>query len=97
MDVAPADGLNNAGTFGASNGSWGANGFSFGAPFNVLADGILRVTVYDYFADPGLNAQVNEGTLRVFFQQIPEPGTYLLMCLGLLGVTATARRLGKRE
>jgi hypothetical protein len=92
MDVAPAFGVQASGTFGPAGGTWGVDGLSVGEPFDVLPDGILLVTVYDYEPDAGRNAIVNSGTLRVFYQPIPEPGTYGLMALGLLGVAAAARR-----
>jgi hypothetical protein len=48
--------------------------------------------VYDYFNDTGRDALVNAGTLTIFYAPIPEPGTYGLMALGLLGVAAAAAR-----
>lgn len=91
MDAAPADGLDFPGIFGPASGTWGVDGLSIGAPFTV-ADGVLWVTVYDYFDDDGRDALVNGGTLTIFYAPIPEPGTYGLMALGLLGVAAVARR-----
>jgi hypothetical protein len=91
MDVSPADGLSEPGTFGPSSGTWGVDGLSFGAPFTA-ADGVVWVTVYDYFNDADRDAVVSAGTLTIFYAPIPEPGTYGLMALGLLGVAAVARR-----
>jgi hypothetical protein len=91
MDVVPGDGIDSSGAFGPSSGSWGVDGFSFGVPFTV-ADGGLWVTVYDSFNDSGRDALVTGGTLTIFYAPIPEPGTYGLMALGLLGVAAAARR-----
>jgi hypothetical protein len=95
MDALPSD-TASGGTFGPASGSWGsAAGGSEGALFAV-ADGILLVTVYELFVDPGINATVDAGTLRInFTSPIPEPATYGLMALGLLGI-ATAARRGRR-
>ncbi len=93
LDAAPSD-VDGSGTFGPASGSWNtaAGGFG-GAPF-VSTDGVLLVTVYELFTDAGLNAQVNSGTLRIYYDTpaIPEPATYGLMGLGLLGVLGAARR-----
>lgn len=92
IDAAPAFGTEEPGIFGPSSGVWGVDGLSFGqAPF-TLPDGTLWVTVYESFDDAGRDALVSSGTLTIFYAPIPEPGTYGLMALGLLGVAAAARR-----
>ena len=55
----------------------------------------MWVTVYELFTDSGVNAQVGAGTLRIYYDSatvVPEPATYGMMGLGLLGVLGAARR-----
>lgn len=85
------------------SGSWnGPNGqpgpFGEGASFAALGDGILWVTIYEAFNDAGnsLDATITSGTLRIFLSPVPEPGTYGLMALGLLGIGAFVRRRQSR-
>jgi len=83
------------GTLGPLTGAWGGPAgipgfFGEGAPF-VASTGLLYVTVFNAFPAFG-TVVVDAGTLRLHLAPIPEPSTYGLMALGLLGVAAAARR-----
>ena len=94
MDWAPSDQLS-PGSVGPVSGAWGsAQGAGIGAPFALNDNqGTLWVTVYEGLDDDGVDAVVGAGTLRVYFVPVvPEPSTYALMAVGLLGVAAATRR-----
>lgn len=99
LDWAPST-LDSPGSFGPESGSWngltGAEGpYGAGGAF-TLGEGPdnLLVTVYEAFPDEELpDAVISAGTLTIqFTAPIPEPSTYGLMALGLLGVAGAARR-----
>jgi hypothetical protein len=94
MDAAPADGSDFSGVFGPANGTWGVNVAFAGAPFTV-SDGVLWVTVYELFNDANRDALVSSGSLSIVYSSatvVPEPGTYGLVALGLMGVAVVGRR-----
>lgn len=101
MDWAPStidDPGSETGLSGSFGGLVGAPGpFGEGGTFFV-DDGVVWVTVYEGFDDPigdtGLlaDATISSGTLRIYVSAVPEPGTYGLMALGLLGMGAFVRR-----
>lgn len=90
MDFIPSL-LDSSGSFGPASGSWSlvANQ-GFGGPFSLAPDGILWVTVYEAFNDSiDPDAVVNTGSLRVYYNAVPEPATVSL--LGLFGLGAVWR------
>lgn len=80
-----------SGTFGPVSGSWGPLvDQGYGGPFSLAPDGILWVTVYESFNDStDPDAVVNSGSLRIYYNAVPEPGTAGL--LGLFGLCAIWR------
>jgi len=80
-----------SGTFGPVSGSWSLLvDQGYGGPFSLAPDGILWVTVYESFNDStDPDAVVNSGSLRIYYNAVPEPGTASL--LGLFGLCAIWR------
>jgi hypothetical protein len=97
-DPGSESGLN--GSFGGPVGAPGP--FGEGGAF-FADDGVLWVTVYDAFDDPagdtGLlaDAVISSGTLRIYVSAVPEPGSYGMMALGLIGIGAFVRRRQQRQ
>ena len=63
--------------------------------FNVGADGILRIEFFEDFDDDAVNPDGRWVSGNITFETagvIPEPSTYGLMALGLLGVAGAVRR-----
>lgn len=89
LDLSPS-GVDGPGTFGPASGAWGGAGSS-GAPFTT-ATGLVKILVWEDWDDEGVDATVDAGAMRIIFQPVPEPSTYGMMALGLLGVVIAARR-----
>lgn len=62
--------------------------------FQVGPDGVLRLEFFEAFNDfaGDWDGKWESGTLSFAIAQVPEPSTYGLMALGLLGVGAMVRR-----
>lgn len=101
MDWSPStveDSGTQSGLSGSFGGAVGLPGpFGEGGAFTA-EDGVVWLTVYEAFDDPagdtGLlaDAVITQGTLRLYVSAVPEPGSYGLMALGLLGLGAWVRR-----
>lgn len=91
LSLSPGAGVNTPGTQAFSSGGV-LNLADFDLEFDVGSDGLLRLEFWEFFVDyPGDYDGIWEsGTLTI--TAIPEPATYGLMALGLLGVAAAARR-----
>lgn len=87
----PGAGSNDPGT-GSFNGS--SDYEDLGIAFNVDADGILRLEFNESYNDDGLDPDGKwlSGHLTVMTAAVPEPSTYGLMALGLMGLGGIARR-----
>jgi hypothetical protein len=91
LSLRPGIGVNSGGTQSfSSNGIINLVDLTF--QFGVDADGLLRMEFWESFVDfPGdFDGIWQSGTLTIAV--VPEPATYGLMALGLLGVAAAARR-----
>lgn len=93
LDLQPGLGDDFSGVFAYSSGGL-VDLLAEGLEFMVGADGQLRFEFYDAFDDyPGeWDGRWNAGLLTIQVEAIPEPATYGLAALALLGIGATARR-----
>lgn len=90
--VAVGDDLPGTGVPYSSGGIVDLVGLGF--DFTVGPDGLMRIEFFEDFNDATVapDGQWVSGTLSFEVTPVPEPATYGLMALGLLGVGAAARR-----
>ncbi len=80
------------------SGTFSSNGIidlvTAGFNFNVEDDGVLRLEFFETFDDTAgaIDGTWDGGTITLQVSAVPEPTTYGMMALGLLGVAAAARR-----
>lgn len=82
----------------SGTGSYASGGIvdliGLGFNFTVDGDGLLRLEFFEQFDDEDdvIDATWVSGNLAIEVAAIPEPATYGMMALGLLGLSAAARR-----
>lgn len=91
VNLRPGSGVNNPGT-GSFSGT--ASLVDLGISFDIGADGKLYLQFFETFDDgPGTDGIWDSGTVSFGnIGVVPEPATYGLMALGLLGIGVAARR-----
>jgi hypothetical protein len=96
-DDNPAAGFASEGTYRGS-GTFLDPGPLGGGPFNLLADGVLVVSVYEVFDDDGeavRDAVITDGKLVVRATAVPEPSSMVMV--SVVGVAAIAHRRLRRN
>ncbi len=98
-DFNPFVGSNAPGTSSTVNGVFPNPGLFGSGPFQVLPNGLLYITTYDFIDDnAGRESLVNSGTLTIeYISAVPEPSTYAMMGLAMtVGGGFAARRRWKK-
>jgi hypothetical protein len=93
VSLRPGNGANSSGTGSFSSGG-PVDLVELGYSFTVGSDGMLRLEFFESYDDAvgAADGFWNSGTLTIGVSAVPEPGTYGLMALGLLGIALVARR-----
>lgn len=86
VSLAPAFDQDASGT-----GTFSSNGIvdltAPGLDFNVSSDGLLRLEFFESYSDTGVdpNGLFNSGTLNVQYEAVPEPSTWAILSLSVMG------------
>lgn len=80
----------------AEGGTWdfgevNTGDYRYGVNVNFLADGVFQVKIASVYGD----FYIDKSELNINYNAVPEPGTMLLLGLGLFGLAGIRKRLTK--